>query len=86
MRATLTHVLTEEAYGRMIPLAERFTDGVQTAIGAHGLHWYITRLGCRAEYGFQRDRPRTPAARRPPRWITSSTASCTSTRSTAACS
>ncbi len=59
MRATLTHVLTAEAYGRMIPLAERFTDGVQTAIGACGLDWYITRLGCRAEYGFQRDRPRT---------------------------
>jgi glutamate-1-semialdehyde 2,1-aminomutase len=58
MRATLTQVLTEEAYGRMIPLAERFTDGVQDAISACGLDWYITRLGCRAEYGFQRDRPR----------------------------
>jgi glutamate-1-semialdehyde 2,1-aminomutase len=59
MRATLDHVLTEEAYGRMIPLAERFTDGVQEAIGAHGIDWYITRLGCRAEYGFQATRPRT---------------------------
>jgi glutamate-1-semialdehyde 2,1-aminomutase len=59
MRATLEHVLTEEAYGRMIPLAERFTDGVQAAIGAHGLDWYITRLGCRAEYGFQATRPHT---------------------------
>ena len=29
MRATLEHVLTDEAYERMIPLAERFTDGVQ---------------------------------------------------------
>jgi glutamate-1-semialdehyde 2,1-aminomutase len=59
MRATLEHVLTEEAYARMIPLAERFTDGVEQAIGSHDLHWYITRLGCRAEYGFQRERPRT---------------------------
>jgi glutamate-1-semialdehyde 2,1-aminomutase len=59
MRATLEHVLTEEAYGRMIPLAERFTDGVSEAIRRHGLDWYITRLGCRAEYGFQRERPRT---------------------------
>ena len=59
MRATLEHVLTEEAYGRMIPLAERFTDGVAEAIGQHGLDWYITRLGCRAEYGFQRERPHT---------------------------
>jgi glutamate-1-semialdehyde 2,1-aminomutase len=59
MRATLEHVLTAEAFGRMIPLAERFTDGVQDAIGAAGLDWYITRLGCRAEYGFQGTRPRT---------------------------
>ncbi len=59
MRATLEHVLTKEAYGRMISLAERFTDGVETAIAAHGLDWYITRLGCRAEYGFQRERPHT---------------------------
>jgi glutamate-1-semialdehyde 2,1-aminomutase len=59
MRATLEHVLTEEAYGRMIPLAERFTDGVTAAIRARGLHWYITRLGCRAEYGFQPTRPHT---------------------------
>jgi len=59
MRATLANVLTEEAYGRMIPLAERFTDGVEGAIGRAGLDWYITRLGCRAEYGFQAKRPHT---------------------------
>jgi glutamate-1-semialdehyde 2,1-aminomutase len=59
MRATLEHVLTAEAFARMIPLAERFTDGVEAAIDRHGLAWYITRLGCRAEYGFQRERPRT---------------------------
>ena len=59
MRATLEHVLTDEAFERMIPLAERFTDGVEEAIGRHGLDWYITRLGCRAEYGFQAARPRT---------------------------
>jgi glutamate-1-semialdehyde 2,1-aminomutase len=59
MRATLAEVLTAEAYGRMIPLAERFTDGVEAAIARVGLDWYITRLGCRAEYGFQARRPRT---------------------------
>ena len=59
MRATLEHVLTAEAFERMIPLAERFTDGVEAAIGRQGLDWYITRLGCRAEYGFQPERPRT---------------------------
>ena len=59
MRATLEHVLTEEAYAHTIPLATRFTDGVQRAIDKHQLDWYITQLGCRAEYGFQRERPRT---------------------------
>jgi len=58
MRATLEHVLTDDAFARMIPLAERFTDGVEDAIRRDGLDWYITRLGCRAEYGFQPERPR----------------------------
>jgi glutamate-1-semialdehyde aminotransferase len=58
MRATLENVLTDEAFARMIPLAERFTDGVEDAIGRDGLDWYITRLGCRAEYGFRPERPR----------------------------
>ena len=52
MRATLGEVLTEEAYGRMIPLAERWTDGVQAVIDRHGLPWHVNRLGCRAEYWF----------------------------------
>ncbi|MFL5766712.1 MAG: aspartate aminotransferase family protein [Actinomycetota bacterium] len=58
MRATLEHVLTEKAYGRMIPLAERFTAGVESVIEERHLPWHITRLGCRAEYLFQPDRPR----------------------------
>jgi glutamate-1-semialdehyde 2,1-aminomutase len=52
MRATLEHVLTEEAFERMIPLGERWTDGVQAAIDTHGLPWTVQRLGCRAEYWF----------------------------------
>jgi glutamate-1-semialdehyde 2,1-aminomutase len=58
MRATLEHVLTDEAFSRMIPLAERFTTGVEGVIAQRGLPWHITRLGCRAEYLFQPDRPR----------------------------
>jgi glutamate-1-semialdehyde 2,1-aminomutase len=58
MRATLENVLTEEAYGRMIPLAERFTAGVERVIEERQLPWQITRLGCRAEYLFQPNRPR----------------------------
>jgi len=58
MRATLAEVLTEEAFGRMIPLAERWTTGVEGAIAETSLPWHVTRLGCRAEYLFGADRPR----------------------------
>jgi len=58
MRATLAEVLTEEAFERMIALATRWTDGVETAIADAGLPWHVTRLGCRAEYLFGPDRPR----------------------------
>jgi glutamate-1-semialdehyde 2,1-aminomutase len=52
MRATLTKVLTKEAFDRMIPMAERWTAGVAKAISDAGLPWHVTRLGCRAEYLF----------------------------------
>jgi glutamate-1-semialdehyde 2,1-aminomutase len=58
MRATLEHVLTEEAFARTVPLAERFAAGVEDVIAAHGLPWHVTRLGCRAEYGFTAPPPR----------------------------
>jgi glutamate-1-semialdehyde 2,1-aminomutase len=58
MRATLETVLTDEAFARMIPLAERFTAGVEGVIARRELPWHITRLGCRAEYLFQPERPR----------------------------
>ena len=58
MRATLGEVLTDEAFGRMIPLAERWTAGVEASIAEAGLPWHVTRLGCRAEYVFGPDRPR----------------------------
>jgi len=59
MRATLEHVLTDEAFERMIALGERWTDGVKTAIETHGLPWEVQRLGCRAEYWFTPIPPRT---------------------------
>jgi glutamate-1-semialdehyde 2,1-aminomutase len=52
IRATLEHVLTEDAFGPMILLAERFTSGVNEVIQRHGAPWSVTRLGCRAEYVF----------------------------------
>jgi glutamate-1-semialdehyde 2,1-aminomutase len=58
MRATLDRVLTQEAFSRMIPLAERWTAGVEQAIAKFDVPWHVSRLGCRAEYLFSRNRPR----------------------------
>jgi glutamate-1-semialdehyde 2,1-aminomutase len=58
MRATLTKVLTKEAFARMIPMAERFAAGVQKVIQDFRLPWHVTRLGCRAEYLFSPNPPR----------------------------
>ncbi len=61
IRATLANVLTEEAYARMIPLGQAWTDGVQAAIAELGVPWHVSRLGCRAEYLFRPDLPKTGA-------------------------
>ena len=58
MKATLGEVLTEEAYGRMIPLGERFAAGVEGVIAELGLPWIVKRLGARAEYWFSATAPR----------------------------
>jgi glutamate-1-semialdehyde 2,1-aminomutase len=57
MRATLEHVLTEDAYAHTIPLAIRFTEGVQAIIDEFALPWHVTHLGCRAEYWFRQTPP-----------------------------
>ncbi len=61
MRATLEHVLTDEAFERMIALGERWADGVKTSIDRHALPWEVQRIGCRAEYWFT---PTTATQRR----------------------
>jgi len=61
MRATLEHVLTEQAYARTIPLAERWAGGVEGVITEFGLPWIVKRLGCRAEYWFRPAPPRNGA-------------------------
>jgi glutamate-1-semialdehyde 2,1-aminomutase len=58
-RATLAEVLTDEAFERMISLGERFEAGVADVIERRGLPWHVTRLGCRVEYLFRAERPRT---------------------------
>lgn len=56
MRATLSEVMTDEAFERMIELGERFESGVQGVIDSRQLPWHVTRLGCRVEYLFRAER------------------------------
>jgi glutamate-1-semialdehyde 2,1-aminomutase len=58
MRATLEHVLTEDAFAHMIHLASEFTDGVQETIDRTGVPWSVSQLGARAEYRFASPAPR----------------------------
>ena len=60
-RATLGEVLTDDAFARMIPLAERWEAGVNDVLAESGVPWHVTRLGARAEYHFMPDPPRTGA-------------------------
>ncbi len=59
MRATLTEVLTEKSYAKMIPLADRWADGVENVVREFALSWHVNRLGARAEYTFTVRAPRT---------------------------
>ena len=59
MRATLTHVLTEANFTKMIALGNRWCDGVDAAIKEFCLPWHVNRLGARGEYLFQGHAPRT---------------------------
>jgi glutamate-1-semialdehyde 2,1-aminomutase len=61
VRATLTEVLTDEAFTRMEQLAVDWTAGVQSVLDGVGSPWHVTRLGCRAEYAFSPQEPRTGA-------------------------
>ena len=59
MRATLTQVLTEDNFARMIELGTRWSDGVDAAIKEFNLPWTCNRLGARGEYLFAKSAPRT---------------------------
>jgi glutamate-1-semialdehyde 2,1-aminomutase len=61
VRATLSEVLNDEAFSRMIPLAERWEAGVNEVIRSRGVPWHVTRLGARAEYHFMPTPPRDGA-------------------------
>ena len=57
MRATLEHVLTDEAFEGMIALATRFTEGIQGVLDSRGVPWSVVQLGARAEYRFTSPAP-----------------------------
>jgi glutamate-1-semialdehyde 2,1-aminomutase len=61
MRATLEKVVTARAYHHMLPLAEKFNEGVEHTIRDYGLPWHSVRLGTRVEYRFGRTPPRCGA-------------------------
>jgi len=61
MRATLEKVLIQATYDRTIPLAARFSAGVEAVIREFDLPWHMTQLGCRAEYRFSPTRPQNGA-------------------------
>lgn len=52
LHATLSSSLTEADFARMVPLAQRWTEGVAAAIAGAGLPWHVQQLGARAEYWF----------------------------------
>jgi glutamate-1-semialdehyde 2,1-aminomutase len=56
-RATLEHVLHDEAFDSMIERGTRFTSGVQEVIDQTGVPWSVTKLGARTEYRFAQPAP-----------------------------
>ena len=57
-RATLEHVLTDDAFEQMINTATYFAAGVQSVIDQYHLPWSLSQLGARAEYRFANPAPR----------------------------
>jgi glutamate-1-semialdehyde 2,1-aminomutase len=57
MRATLEHVLTDDAFAAMVDLATHFARGVQETIDRTGVAWSVSQLGARAEYRFASPAP-----------------------------
>jgi glutamate-1-semialdehyde 2,1-aminomutase len=59
MRATLEHVLTDDAFADMVRLATEYTDGVRQTIDRTGVAWSVSQLGARSEYRYVSPAPRT---------------------------
>jgi len=59
VRATLTSVLTPQAFERMEELAQQWVANVQSVIDEYQLPWQVSRIGCRGEYSFRAEAPVT---------------------------
>jgi len=57
--ATLSEVLTREAFEGMFALRERYVEGVESVLAARGIPWTIVSLGARAELCFAPEPPRS---------------------------
>ena len=58
-RATLEHVLTDDALSRMVATGTELAAGVQDVIDHFSLPWSVSQVGARAEYRFTAPAPRT---------------------------
>ena len=58
MRAVLETILTNDVYGRALPLAEFLERGIETIIRHHDLPWHVVRVGLRAEIVSAAEHPR----------------------------
>jgi glutamate-1-semialdehyde 2,1-aminomutase len=61
VRAVLEHVLTDEAFERMIALAEGLARRMRAVIASHGLTWCVAQMGARVETMYAPDAPRDAA-------------------------
>jgi glutamate-1-semialdehyde 2,1-aminomutase len=50
MRATLEHVMTNDAYAHMESLAATLAAGVQAVVDQYGMPWHVVRVGARVEF------------------------------------
>ncbi|MDE0045132.1 MAG: transaminase [bacterium] len=58
LRVTLETLMTEDAFDRMIGVAERMELDVAASIARHRSPWYVRRLGACVAYGFRPTAPR----------------------------
>ncbi|MDE2150699.1 MAG: aminotransferase class III-fold pyridoxal phosphate-dependent enzyme [Betaproteobacteria bacterium] len=58
VRAALEHVLTPDAFERMVGIAEQMARSAREVIARHGLAWIVVQIGSRIELLFSSEVPR----------------------------